>query len=210
MRGGCTERGGASGLGRPARRQGPEPLDRCQDRASVRADGLIVGFASERLDVGVDELVDRLVAARRILLERLQEECVDGRRQRGVHRARNRRIAPEDLRHGIGRGTRERPLTRERAVHDDRERPEIGACVDVVPGADLLGAHVEGRAEQEAWARESRVVPRVLRDAEVDELDDLVGAALGLHSRATLHHAREEHVPGLEIAMHDLQRVGEP
>ena len=63
----------------------------------------------------------------------------------------------------------------EHLVHDHAHRVDVGARVDVI-AERLLGRHVERRAEDRAGARQVvlAVVARDLRDAEVEQLRDVL------------------------------------
>ena len=93
-------------------------------------------------------------------------------------------------------------------VEHDAERPDVGAVIEVLLAARLLGRHVEGRSEHGAGAREAaalgdgELVGLDLGDAEVQQLDDDV-AVLAL---------REEEVGRLDVPVHDarLVRLAQP
>ena len=123
------------------------------------------------------------------------------RDQRGERRGRlrrdlgeRRRLRDEDLRddgaHVVGG---ERRLAREAPEEDAAEREHVGARVDVLLAARLLGRHVPGRADRDAGRRELGL--GAPRDAEVD---DLHAAHVALD---------EQDVPRLEVAVHDAVRV---
>ena len=105
-----------------------------------------------------------------------------------------------DLHDELGQGVAaEGELADEALVDDDRERPEVGAVVDGLLGAEVLGAHVERRAEDHAGrgvGLGERGAGRRLRDAEVEHLRDLALVIAG-----------EEDVGGLEVAVDEAGGV---
>ena len=87
-----------------------------------------------------------------------------------------------------------RHLAGEALVEQHAQRPDVGAVIEVLVAARLLGRHVEGRAEQEPGVGQAIglgavVAPRLdrLGDPEVDDLHEVGVAAphevevLGLH-----------------------------
>jgi hypothetical protein len=94
----------------------------------------------------------------------------------------------------------ERMLSREQLPHDDAERPDVAAVIDLVH-AELLGRHERQRAGDRCHATRSGIARHRLfllrreqrRDAEVEHFD-----------RALQRH---DDVLGLEIAMHDVRGV---
>ena len=90
----------------------------------------------------------------------------------------------------------------EQLVEDDADRVEVAARVERI-AARLLGAHVLGRAADDAGARDARLlrVGADLREAEVDDLHEVAARA----------HRLEDDVLGLEIAVDDalVVRFGE-
>ena len=79
----------------------------------------------------------------------------------------------------------ERHLAGQALVKEHAQRPDVGAMVQVLLAARLLGRHVERRSEQQAGVGQTIAgVPFVaarldrLRDAEVDDLDEVGVAAL--------------------------------
>ena len=99
--------------------------------------------------------------------------------------------------HCLHRIGAERQPTCEHLVRHDADRPQVGARIDPARIVELLGRHVRRRAElrigRGPHAREARVED--LRDAEIEELDLLLCPG-------------EEHVLGLQIAVHEAARVG--
>ena len=101
--------------------------------------------------------------------------------------------------HDLGRAVGlEREPPGQKLEQDDAHRVEIAAAVDGV-AAPLLGRHVVRRAAHDARARDGgRLrVGLQLREPEVHDLHEVSAAAERL----------EDHVLGLQIAMHDAQVV---
>ena len=121
------------------------------------------------------EIVPALEALVARLAERAQHDVVERRRDAGVHLRGRRRLLGEDLVHQlVGGRAAEGPPAGEQVVHHAAEREHVGAEVDLLAAADLLGRHVGGRAD----ARDLRGVgARELRGAEVGDLDVEVAAA---------------------------------
>jgi hypothetical protein len=119
--------------------------------------------------------------------------------QVGSELGRGRHRIGDDLRQDRARllgGERQAPG--ERAIQDHAQGPDVAAPVDVLLAAHLLRAHVLGRAEKlPGFGAVADARRGVLRDAEVEHLDDLVVVG-----------AREEQVVGLQIAMNDARLVG--
>src|SRR2546425_892942 len=85
-------------------------------------------------------------------------------------------------------------------VDDDSERIQISAAVDFLAcgeKAELLGRRIAQLADKDSGARRCVVALIHLRDAEVDELDALVG----------LFAARDHQVLGADVAMDDARPV---
>ena len=117
---------------------------------------------------------------------------VERRRDARRHRRGRRRVLGEDLVHQlVGGRAAEGPRAGEHVVHHAAEREHVGAEIDLLAAADLLGRHVGGRAD----ARDLRGVrARELRGAEVRHLDVEI---------------RPQHdVGGLDVAVHDADGVG--
>ena len=96
----------------------------------------------------VGELGGGLEAAGAILREALVDDGLELRRAHAARAAEQRRLLRE---HGEARvdvvvGV-ERVLAGEELEHDGADRPEVGATVDVLRVAELLGRHVARRAE---------------------------------------------------------------
>jgi hypothetical protein len=91
----------------------------------------------------------------------------------------------------------ERIAAGEHAIHQAAERVDVGAMIDVVR-VDLLRRHEVQRAVDVALRRELLIAAaQSLRDAEVEDL----------RLFETVVAADEHDVRGLQIAMHDVQRV---
>jgi hypothetical protein len=92
----------------------------------------------------------------------------------------------------------EGPRAHEALVEHHPEGPLVRARGDVLRLPDLLGGHVRRRAEPRLRAREvRRGVAEVLRDAEIHQ-HGMVRA---------VGRARQEHVGGLHVAVHDALAV---
>ena len=95
----------------------------------------------------------------------------------------------------------ERQHAGEHLEQDHAGRVDIRATIDE-PAERLLRRHVRRRADHESRARQRvrtecrRGIAHQLDDAEVDDLDALPAA-----------HRHEDHVVGLEVAMHETLRV---
>ena len=124
--------------------------------------------------------------------------------QRGERRRRGRAVLADRIgrathvlgQHGRRAGPDEGRAAGDHLVAEGADRVDIGALVGTGVGGGLLGRHVGGRAERHAERRER-------------------GAAGGLGDRlgdAEVGHegmlAREQHVVGLHVAVHDAVRVG--
>ena len=149
----------------------------------------------EGLDRGLEALV-------RVAEEPLLQERFEARLDRHAHRIGE---LPRlglglhlDHHQNVSRGVRK--LSGERLVDERRARVDVGAVIDRLRLADLLGRHERERAEALAHLGERLAAHllRQLRDAEVEDLhaDRPVGAAL------------EEDVRRLEIAVDDAGAVG--
>src|SRR5262249_35307080 len=104
----------------------------------------------------------------------------------------------EELRHVVAFEGR---LATEQTVRDDAERPNVRSMIDLSRVANLLRRHVVRRTEETAVAGrgERRLAghPTALRDAEVEQLDDLLSVRLFVL----------EKVRRFEIAVDDAGRV---
>ena len=98
----------------------------------------------------------------------------------------------DDLRRRLGL---EREPAGEELVEDDADRVEVAARVERV-AARLLGAHVLGRAADDARARDAGLLRlgAHLGEAEVDDLHEVAARAQRL----------EDDVLGLEVAVDDV------
>ena len=169
--------------------------------------------AAARLDrrLGVIERLQERGGGREAVLARLlhrlhhrllqRQRHVDGRVDVADARRRVREVHRDDLDLVLGL---ERAAARQHLEQDHAGGVDVGARVDRL-AQRLLGRQVFGRAEDDARLRE-RLAPRLrlghLRDAEVEDLDDLaLPVALDQHD-----------VLGLEVAMDDAGgvRVLEP
>jgi hypothetical protein len=101
--------------------------------------------------------------------------------------------------HRVGRLPGEREPSGQQLEQADAEGPNVASTIDVGRALRLLWAHVSGRADRATRVGVARLVPREdLADAEVEHLHgDLSAAGLGV----------EEDVRGLEITVHDPERV---
>ena len=112
----------------------------------------------------------------------------------GAHLARGRRLLVGDQaqqRHGVVAG--ERRLPRQALVQRGAQAVDVGRRSDGIPVAErLLGAHVEGRAEQRTRGGQ-RPAPDVLREAEVGHG----------HAAVRAHHQ----VARLDVAVDDALSV---
>ena len=110
-------------------------------------------------------------------------------------RRRLREVHEHDLRRRLGL---EGQAPREELVEDDADRVEVAARVERI-AARLLGAHVLGRAADDAGARDAGLLRlgAHLREAEVDDLHEVAARA----------HRLEDDVLGLEIAVDDVLGV---
>jgi hypothetical protein len=164
-----------------------------------------IGGALQALEIGA-QFSGALIPGVAILLERLQDDAIELRRDAGLDlRRRQRRLRQQALENGGRRRALERQLPGGHLVEHDAGGKQVAARVDLLP-ARLLGRHVrhrpDGRAETRQVIRPARrrgkVVARSaalgqLRDAEIEDLDR---AAPG-----------DEEVRGLDVAMHDALRV---
>jgi hypothetical protein len=142
---------------------------------------------------GGEHLLGGAEAPLRLALHRLLDRARELRRDALV--VERRRIALEDRARDLDEavaGVRGR--AGEELVEHDADRVEIRAAVDLA-AADLLGRHVARRAREALGGRhvELGIAVRRLGEAEVEQLD--------------LIAAREEHVLGLEIPVHDALAV---
>jgi hypothetical protein len=104
----------------------------------------------------------------------------------------------------LGRRVRdERHTAGEQLEEDDAHRVQVAPAVEGISAA-LLGAHVLGRPADETRPRERRACARSVRvllehlgEAEIDDLDEVEAGAQRL----------EDDVVGLQVAVHDAERV---
>ena len=132
----------------------------------------------ERREVAL-ELGSRLVAVLRASLQTASDDRVETLRHGGDPRAEPRRFGLEDRGEELAeRLAVEGTLAADELEEDDADRPDVGARVDLLRAAQLLGRHVERRAEHRGRRRQlagrhvERRAARRLRDAEVEHLDD--------------------------------------
>ena len=93
-----------------------------------------------------------------------------------------------------------RILAGQHPVRDRRQRELIGAAVDGVRCPRACSGDMYAGVPSRSTAWETRRRRPHLGDAEVQHLHELVGLAVD---------GGEEHVRGLEIAVHDAVRVGD-
>ena len=136
----------------------------------------------------------RRVAVVGDLLEGAEHDGVDLGRQAGDQGARGRGALVDERAHELVKGRRqERDAPREQVVERRAESVDVRASVGRALVRDLLGRHVERRADHDA--RLGQALARlVAREAEVGE-----------HGRAVL--AADEDVRGLDVAVEDPRRV---
>ncbi len=173
-----------------ARRRGrcADGRHRADHRRLRRRAGIDRGVLERR-----DELVGVGVARDGVLLERLQHDGLERRRDRGVVDARrHRRLADLLERDRDGAVALERHAPGEHLVEDDPDRVQVGLGADGV-ALGLLGREVLRRPHDRAGLRHVRRAGA--RDAEVR------------HRRAAL--VVDEHVVRLEVAVDDPAPVGE-
>ena len=137
----------------------------------------------------IDHFLRVLETVGRRLGQRLVEEGLPAASRR--RQARHRLLDVRD-RGGQRVAAIEGQVAGQQFVADHAEAVEIGASVDV-EAACLFGTHVAGRTHGRALARDPQVVA-VVRDAEIGEQRTLVLV--------------EQHVLGLDVAMHDAALVG--
>jgi len=95
---------------------------------------------------------------------------------------------------------RERQPARQHVIHDDAQRVDVGACIQL-RAVCLLGRHVLGRAEEHSSTGEPlRLWVKLghLCDTKIEELDEILLAL----------SVEELNVLGLEIAMNDALGMG--
>ena len=138
----------------------------------------------------------------RILLQATGQQTLDAGRSANRERP-GVRLGVEHCAHGLRRGiAREGPSARETLIHYAAEREDIGALI-LALAADLLRAHVAGRARHGAHVLAVR--ERLLDGRSPGVSADPQPAAAGQAEVEQLHAAfRSEHdVAGLEVPMHD-------
>ena len=146
------------------------------------------------------ELPTARVALLRVLRQRLGDHRVERRRQLGPLSARRGRLRFQVREHDRDvRVAPERRLPDETLVEQAAERVDVRPPIDVLTG-DLLGCDVLDRAQQPAVVGDSSLLGDPLRQTEVRQVD-VVGAV-----RAG--GGVEQHVGGLDVAMHEAARVG--
>ncbi len=144
----------------------------------------------ERLHV-VGELLRRLVALARVLLERLEADGLDLLRELRLDpRGRRRVVVQDPVVELDGRLPHEGETARDELVHDHAEGVDVRAAVHIlrVP-ARLLGREVVGRPHDGARLGEDALVVLRLGEPEVGEL--------------RVHVVVDEDVRGLQVAVDD-------
>ena len=118
--------------------------------------------SAHRLEVG-DQRGRRGVAPRRLLLEALEDHRLQVGRHVVAQLAQERRVLVQDgVQDPLGVGSGEGGALGEQLVQRDAQAPHVRAPVDLL-AADLLRAHVQGRADQIARIRSSCPRPRLSR-----------------------------------------------
>jgi len=164
-------------------------------RHATTADALSLVELGEHLLAVLHHLARRLVAARRVLLERFAHDAGDALRD--VGRQRRQLGAQVHLQHRHRVVVVERHAAGQHLVAEDAERVEVATRVERQP-APLLGRHVLRRPEDDARLRLHAVVLlQELGDREVEQLHEVGRAG----------HVQEEHVVGLDVAVDDADRV---
>ncbi len=182
-------------LGRRRRRRLRIHLEDRRDAAREVAHAL----RSERLE-RIGQLAHVLEAFRRVFLEAADDHGIERRRDVRLHRAGRGRRVRRHFQTELGERLRdERRAPRDELEQHRAQRPDVGPDVDVLRRAELLGRHVERRADdgRRARERELQVDPGRLGDPEVEHLDE----------GASVHAPREEDVVRLDVAMDDPRRV---
>ena len=107
------------------------------------------------------ELTDVRIASLRVLGERLFDHGAEPSGRVGSRFRERRRRRIQDHREELGQARRVEGRHRgEELVEDRAERPDVGARVDVLRRAHLLGRHVERRAEPRRRTRHRRIEDR--------------------------------------------------
>ena len=126
---------------------------------------------------------------RRVFGEHSGDEALERVRHLGPYLREPRRVLEERLRQDGGQITaRERRVPREAFEENTPEREDVGARVEELVPAGLLGRHIADGADRKAHRREL-VVHLNARDAEVDEL------------RLVRFASDQEQVARLDVAM---------
>ena len=136
---------------------------------------------ADRIGHRAHELVHRRVAHVGTLLERLQHDLLDVRRHHAELRRRNRllrEVLDEDLAVALAD---ERHAAGQHLVEHDAERVDVGAVIDACRGPRTapgdMYAGVPSTMPVRVCATTSRRVAGELRDAEVEQLDEVAVAA---------------------------------
>ena len=168
----------------------PRPFDR-RDRAGE--DRLPRDEAPAILG---EELGGR-IALGGLLLEALQADRLDVRRQLPDQARRRDRLLLDHLHDGVkGARAEERRSTDEHLVEHRPERIDVGRGAEVLQlPAGLLGGHVAGGAHDRAILCLARIPLELLRQTEVSDLRHAVG--------------RQQDVGRLQVAVEDAVGVGE-
>ncbi len=157
-------------------------------------------------DRGQLRLDRRGVARARVALlgEHVGQRRFEVRGQPGAELADRERLVEADLReHRHGRRAGERRLAGQALDHHAPEREQVGARVDLLLAARLLGRHVHRRAHDAAGLGDAARIEEAAREPEVEQLR-LLEAAAG-----------QEEVARLDVAVDDAapvragQRVGD-
>jgi hypothetical protein len=135
----------------------------------------------------------RRVAARRLLGEALEAQRLEIARDVAVQQARGRRIDLPDLSDGVdGAVGPERRAAGEQLVQDRAQPVDVAARVGLASGG-LFGRHVAGRSHRAAARGQGSVDRHPVGETEVGD--------------ARAIRLVDQDVPGLEVAVHDAQRV---
>ena len=123
-------------------------------------------------------------------------------RNRGLQLVQVRNLALQIVgRDGMGRVSAHGPVTGQHFEEHHAEREHVGPAVDLVRAECLRWRHVFGRTHDDSGTRQPALEltrSLQLRDTKIQDLD--------LHS--ALRVAREHHVVGFQVAMHNPHSMG--